>query len=68
MTSPASETAALWSVRRTAAYLDVAEQTVRDAITRGEITASRCGRRVLVHPHSVDALIARTCTTSGDAA
>lgn len=68
MTMPAHETAGLWSVRRTAAYLDVAEQTVRDAITRGELTASRCGRRVLVHPDSVDALIARTCTDAGDAA
>lgn len=65
---PVNETAGLWSVRRTAAYMDVAEQTVRDAITRGELTASRCGRRVLVHPDSVDALIARTSTRSGGAA
>lgn len=55
-----------WSVQRTAAYLDVADQTVRDAIKRGDLTASRCGRRILVDPNSVQELLRRTST--GDAA
>lgn len=68
MNLPTPEPLRLWSVKRTAELTDLPEQTVRDLISRGELTASRCGRRVMVHPDSVAALIARTSSLPRDAA
>lgn len=68
MNLPTPESLRLWSVKRTAELTDLPEQTVRDLIARGELTASRCGRRVMVHPDSVEALIARSKTSQQDPA
>ena len=49
-----------YSVTAAARALDVSPESIRRAIARGELEASRLGRRVIISRAALEAVLART--------